>query len=134
MRRAHDGGYLIVGKSSRPGVGGWFVKTDTNGFALPNGADTLYHIGIIENGVTKSIDVKVYPNPTSDFVILQFDKLIESDIEVSVFDISGRLILNNMYSNRKIIKFNLTSLAKGIYLIIIRISNGNNLAVKIIKK
>ena len=134
LRKAHDGGYLIVGLTNRYGIGGWFVKTDTLGFALPNGGDTLYHIGITENGVTKSFDVKVYPNPISDIVNLQFDKFADGDIEVSVFDFSGRLILNNMYSNRKIIRLNLSSLAKGLYLLNIRINNENNLAVKIIKK
>ena len=134
MRRAHDGGYLIVGRSNRQGVGGWFVKTDSLGFALPNGADTLYHIGISENGVTKSIDVKVFPNPTSDFVNLQFDKLIDGDIDVSIFDFSGRLILSNMYANRKIIRLDLSGLAKGLYLLNIKINNESKLAVKIIKK
>ncbi len=134
MRRAHDGGYLIVGRSYRSGVGGWFVKTDSNGFALPNGADTLYHIGFEEKGILKTIDIIAYPNPTSDFVSLQFDKLVDGDIEVSVFDFSGRLLFNKKYANRKTIKLNLTSLAKGIYLINISINNGSKLAVKVIKK
>jgi hypothetical protein len=133
IRRAHDGGYLIVGRSYRSGVGGWFVKTDTLGFALPNGADTLYHIGFEEKGVLKTTGIIAYPNPTSDFVSLQFDKLVDGDIEVSVFDFSGRLLLNKKYANRKIIKLDLTSLAKGIYLLNISINNHSKLAVKIIK-
>jgi len=133
MRRAHDGGYLIVGRSYRSGVGGWFVKTDSNGFALPNGGDTLYHIGFEEKGILKTIDIIAYPNPTSDFISLQFDKLVVGEIEVSVFDFSGRLLFNKKYANRKTIKLNLTSLAKGIYLINISINNGSKLAVKVIK-
>jgi hypothetical protein len=67
MRAAHDGGYLIVGMTMVAGAGGWLVKTDTLGCALPNCADTLYHIGIetVERGRQ---EVFVYPNPTADYL------------------------------------------------------------------
>lgn len=106
MRRAHDGGYLIVGKSSRPGVGGWFVKTDTNGFALPNGADTLYHIGIGEQA-EQNISFRVYPNPTSDRFNIVFEEIPKCEIQIQLFDITGRLVESRKVNSLQKISFEL---------------------------
>jgi hypothetical protein len=114
-------------------VGGWFVKTDTNGFALPNGADTLYHIGFIENGISQSYKMKVYPNPVSDFLTIEFDKLITGKISITVFDMTGRIVLNKEKQNQQMIKLNISKLTKGIYLLKINLKNDNGIAVKIIK-
>jgi hypothetical protein len=132
MRRAHDGGYLIVGKSSRPGVGGWFVKTDTNGFALPNGADTLYHIGIVEHP-TQNISFRVYPNPSSDVVNIVFEEQPKSKVKIQLFDITGRLIDSKEVNNVKNVKFELIDLKKGVYILNIRSVQGWSKSIKIIK-
>ena len=83
--------------------------------------------------IDKSLGLKVYPNPTSDFINLQFEKSIDNEIEISVFDFSGRLLLNKMYSNQKTIKLNISDLDNGIYLIKIRTGQVNTLVIKIIK-
>jgi hypothetical protein len=132
MRRAHDGGYLIVGKSSRPGVGGWFVKTDSLGFALPNGTDTLYHIGIGEQP-EQNIAFRVYPNPTSDRVNIVFEEVPKGDIQLQLFDITGRLIDNKEINNQNNITFNLNNLKKGVYILNIKSYEGWSKSVKIIK-
>ena len=83
--------------------------------------------------IDKSPSLKIYPNPTSGFINLQFKKSIDNDIEISVLDFSGRLLLNEMYSNQKTIKLNISDLDNGIYLIKIRTGQVNTLVVKIIK-
>ncbi len=83
--------------------------------------------------IEKSLGLKVYPNPTTDFINLQFEKSIDHGIEISVLDFSGRLLLNEIYSNQKTIKLNLSSIDDGIYLIKIIIDQANTLTVKVIK-
>jgi len=132
MRRAHDGGYLIVGKSMRSGVGGWFVKTDTNGYALPNGADTLYHIGIGKQP-EQNIGFRVYPNPTSDRVNIVFEEVPKGNIQIQFFDITGRLIGSKEINNLKNVSFELIDLKKGVYILNIKSYEGWTKSVKIIK-
>ena len=110
MRRAHNGGYLIVGLSYRPGVGGWFVKTDTNGFALPNGADTTYHIGLEEhNKLSNYINLRIYPNPATHILYMEGDFLKAS---VSIFDITGKQLVSKPLLNNQL---DISPLTKGLY-------------------
>lgn len=132
MRRAHDGGYLIVGKSIRSGVGGWFVKTDTNGFALPNGADTLYHIGIGKQP-EQNIGFRVYPNPTSDKVNIVFEEIPKGKIETQLYDITGRLIETKEVNNVRNVTIELYNLNDGIYILNIKSDKGWSKSVKVIK-
>jgi hypothetical protein len=74
----------------------------------------------------------VSPNPSKGTVILSLST--DSDVKVSLFDISGRNIYNNTYSNSDIIfnqelKFN--NLSKGIYLLNVE-SNGKKASKKLI--
>jgi hypothetical protein len=115
MRRAHDGGYLIVGRSSRQGVGGWFVKTDSLGFALPNGGDTLYHIGIEEFEKIQKQELILYPNPAQNSItiVLPDDKI--NDAELVITDLSGRLVINKTINTSSTI--DISELSNGVYLL-----------------
>jgi len=132
MRRAHDGGYLIVGRSSRQGVGGWFVKTDSLGFALPNGADTLYHIGIGEQA-EQNIAFRVYPNPTSDRVNIVFEEIPKDKIRLLLFDLTGRLIKSKEVNHQGNVTFDLFDLKKGLYILNIKSNDEFSKSIKIIK-
>ena len=120
MRRAHDGGFLIVGLTNRPGLGGWFVKTDTNGFALPNGADTLYHIGIEEKNICSTDQtLTVYPNPAVNRVVVTigYNTILPNGF-IKIYDLQGRLVKNEILVNKqKYIVINISDLNTGIYLI-----------------
>lgn len=117
MRAAHDGGYLIVGMTDVVGAGGWFVKTDTMGCALPNCADTLYHIGIEtqERGIQQ---VFVYPNPTRDHLIIRTkDNSALPHGTLQIFNMQGALqkeIAIPKYQSH--IQLNLSHLSSGLYL------------------
>ena len=60
-----------------------------------------------------SISFSIYPNPTSSFVNISFEKL-EDPITLSVFDIRGRLINENIFSE-KITQFDMSNYSNGIY-------------------
>jgi hypothetical protein len=115
MRCAHDGGYLIVGLSERAGVGGWFVKTDTNGFALPNQGDTLFHIGVSEYVPPETGEVLLYPNPFSNQAELSFEEGVFSEFQL--IDILGNVVYKSPieYSSTSI-TINRNGMARGFYL------------------
>jgi hypothetical protein len=133
LRKAHDGGYLIVGLTNRFGIGGWFVKTDTLGFALPNGGDTLYHIGFENNNISQTYNMKVYPNPSNNYIILDFDKIVVDRIDITIFDLTGRIVLKTSMQNQKSKRLDISMLTKGVYLLNVRMVDHNERTIKIIK-
>ena len=62
-----------------------------------------------------SISFSVYPNPTSSFVNISFEKLTDP-ITLRVFDIRGRLINENVFSN-KLVQVDMSNYANGIYIL-----------------
>ena len=59
------------------------------------------------------ISFSIYPNPTSSFVNISFEKL-EDPITLRVFDMRGRLINENIFSE-KITQFDMSNYSNGIY-------------------
>jgi len=133
MRGAKDGGYLIVGRTKRYGMGGWFVKTDTNGFALPNGADTLYHIGISESKESINKPLVIYPNPATDVFYLSIDDKEFSKGILEIYDLTGRLKYQQKLNAGKN-SINIEELSSGMYLVRIKSSKGKIRAGKLIVK
>jgi hypothetical protein len=135
MRKASDGGYLIVGRSNYTGKGGWFVKTDTLGCALPNCADTLYHIGIetVEQGKQ---ELFVYPNPTRDFLNIRTKNNTPLPQGIlQIFNLQGALqqeIAIPAYQHQ--IQLNLSHLPKGLYMGRIVSSDGGGGGFKFVKE
>jgi hypothetical protein len=135
MRQASDGGYLIVGRSNITGKGGWFVKTDTMGCALPNCADTLYHIGIetVERGRQ---EVYVYPNPTRDHLNIRTkDNTSLPQGTLLIFNMQGALqkeVAIPAYQNQ--MQVNLSHLPAGIYLGRIVSTGGDGGTFRIVKQ
>jgi len=69
--------------------------------------------------------IEIYPNPAHEQLYLYFDsEKIPSEIIIS--DITGKIILKKTYSNKyfsKVIKLNVSSFAKGIYIVHFKYSN-----------
>ena len=67
---------------------------------------------------------RIYPNPSSDYIFIDNNH----DIDVSIFDLNGKKVFINKMDNR----LNISSLDKGMYIIIL--DDGTNLTIqKIIK-
>ncbi|WP_127844779.1 T9SS type A sorting domain-containing protein [Psychroflexus aestuariivivens] len=75
--------------------------------------------------------VSIYPNPTSEFI--EISTSIETEFDVQVFDMNGKILMNldNLNSN----KIDLSELASGIYFVKLQSENQrNSITKKIIKK
>ena len=73
----------------------------------------------IESVDIKNIKFKLYPNPTSDKLVLEkLDNKEFKNLELSLFDMNGKLVLNQAITNN-ITAINLRDLDSGVYLLVI---------------
>jgi hypothetical protein len=96
---------------------------------LPDGqVIPLSNVTSIED--KSSIDFRLYPNPASDRLTLEFGELTSSNLNVKVTDMTGRILINQekaLYQNN--ITLNTSRLASGNYLL--HMEDGNKRAVKL---
>jgi hypothetical protein len=71
--------------------------------------------------LTNNLDIGIYPNPATD--ILNIELNISTEYQLSIFDISGKLLYTQQ-SNNKQLKVDLSHYSPGIYLVKIFTSNG----------
>jgi hypothetical protein len=83
---------------------------------------TFTYSSIIKSNCISStqeiINIKIFPNPTTDILTIQIDNNKE-DIYYNIFDINGKIIIdNNLGKNKKILQnINISSLANATYFI-----------------
>ena len=61
------------------------------------------------------VEIKVYPNPTSDFITVHFSKIVEKSTYL-LFNLSGKLILQKNIESTDA-KIDMTSFAEGTYIL-----------------
>ena len=86
---------------------------------------TLKILGIAE---IEKESVKIYPNPTADYVFLKLNSTVKLET-AEIFDLSGKLISQSKITEDKL---HLRFLNQGIYLL--KFKNSNIQPIKIIKK
>ena len=74
----------------------------------------------VENNEINKLDIKAYPNPTSDYVYIRNNSPIR---EVQLFDINGKLIYSNSNQN-ELVKIDLMNVNTGTY--IVRVVDNNS--------
>jgi hypothetical protein len=78
--------------------------------------------------------IKIYPNPTTDYVILELDQDNDSPVAyVSIYDMKGKSILEQPLKGENKRQLSLSGLPVGIYLVHVR-SNERSEIAKIVKK
>lgn len=89
------------------------------------------YLGLNDN--FKSMNVKIFPNPTSTGINIVFDKSPKGSLIIELFDITGRLVRIYEPPKQKNYIFNITDLQEGIYILNIKSSDEFSKSVKIIK-
>jgi hypothetical protein len=97
------------------------IYFDYNYPIITNEAVTIFEstMSIEEN--IKNIDLKVYPNPTTDYFNLASDSKIQS---IEMYDASGRLILKSFVNGFET-RQDVNQLNKGMYFLKIKTENGD---------
>jgi len=99
--------------------------TETVSIYTPGG-----NTGINKNELEES-KINVFPNPAKDFIAIQLNQLTKNNIDVELYDLTGRLIQKTvLFQGSTIVNFDTRTLYEGTYLIKI-IDNGNVVTKKI---
>ncbi|MCF8299362.1 MAG: T9SS type A sorting domain-containing protein [Saprospiraceae bacterium] len=129
----NDGGFLAAGYH-KPYVGSynagaWLVKMDSMGFAPGS-----YTIGIENNELIITNNVRIYPNPSSDNINLSFAKNPSSQIILQIYNSVGVLVKQNQFqANNQEYRINIEDLESGVYFISILSDNKKLFSDKFIK-
>jgi hypothetical protein len=83
----------------------------------------------VEANELANMSLSVFPNPSSDFVAIQGSSVLKENLDITLYDITGRLVQKTtLYQGSTIAYFDTRTLYSGEY--IIRISNGKNVTTK----
>lgn len=92
-------------------------NSNTGTVVMQGFQQSLWSTYIASNDKTDTI-IRTYPNPFSDIVNFQFSKIIDSEISVFVFDVSGRLVhQQKKKADNSILTINLSKLPRSEYLV-----------------
>ncbi len=81
-----------------------------------------------------SENLKIYPNPTTGMVVIDFDDKIVSEIEVAVFSIDGTRVFMNTYLPSDKIRFDISKYVSGMYFVKIIADNREEIRKLILKE
>jgi len=85
----------------------------------------------INNSEIDALKINVFPNPANDFVAIQLNHLTKNNIDIELYDLTGRLLQKTvLFQGSTIVNFDTRTLYEGTYLIKI-IDNGNVVTKKI---
>ncbi len=129
VNQTSDSGYVIIGNRNGFQMGDiYIIKTDKHGFANPP-------IGILPNSNSQP---KIYsflppsPNPSNPEFTIKFDLPYKSIVNITVYDVLGRVVLNflnsELITGSYTLKINLSNFASGLYFVkLFAVSNDLNL-------
>ena len=98
----------------------------------PNGDNAIYWSENLSVSDSISNTIKVYPNPVEDMLTIVTEKY-NKELFITIFDMQGKRVLNNVIKNSKEFNINLSKLISGTYLLNIKTEN-KNINTKILKK
>ena len=82
------------------------------------GGTTTYSTTSINESLLNAIEINVYPNPANDFIVMQFNSLVKKDINVELFDITGKSVQKSIiYQGSTIANIDTRALYSGQYIL-----------------
>lgn len=76
----------------------------------------------------------IFPNPTNDFISLNFAKKINNSLEINIYDIQGKPVyINTFKSIETLVRMDVSKLSKGMYFLKVNDSNSETIKKLIIK-
>ncbi len=134
IKATNDKGFIIVGSTA-------FAGSEPYPNVLAIKTDSVGHAPALLNLKDQTIDIESfilfqnYPNPFNSSTILEYELEINSDIKLSIYDITGKQIgiLVNSFQNRGhySITFNSNSIPSGIYFYILEVFEPNTNKIRL---
>lgn len=134
---ASAGGYNVNGALSISWtLGETIIPTFTSqdgSLILAHGFQQKLIITAVEENLDLQVKIKVYPNPASEVVNIQFEEPVDGEIDVAILDSQGKLIKRETIESAIVEKqINLQDFPAGIYYI--RLTKGKLVNVyKVVK-
>lgn len=69
--------------------------------------------------------IMLYPNPAHSFIVIESAYLLKTELEVKIFDISGRRIYESSMENVGNLEISVENWSKGLYIVEVYLSSGN---------
>lgn len=89
-------------------------------------------ISLIENYNSKTVRIKIYPNPSPNIVILETERIYQEKLSYNLYNEIGNVLLKKkLISN--IQKIDLENFEAGVYFLVIISENNTSLKYKIVK-
>ncbi|MEL6813071.1 MAG: T9SS type A sorting domain-containing protein [Bacteroidota bacterium] len=107
-----------------------FYNNGTNGYVVTN--FEIETDGVLGVDDVFSDNLIIYPNPASEWVVIQ-QKQYASDLEIVVLDVNGRRLTSGISSEEEVVKVDMATLASGMYWLQLT-SEGNTVVKKIVKQ
>lgn len=105
--------------------GDYSVEVTTAAGCTGTSSATSYYVSVEEENAFTSINM--FPNPTFDYVYLQFNSNFEGELNVNLYDLSGKLIQSksnvNFVNGYNLVEFNVNDLKSGMYIVSIQNKN-----------
>lgn len=108
-------------------------------FVLNDGTNLLtqgfHQPELLVTAITNIVDnagVTVFPNPTADFVQIQFDKTNENNI-IELFSAEGKLVLSQQTNSNTLVQIDMSTYSNGTYMLTIKDKSSKNKSYQIVK-
>lgn len=116
----------------------WTKQSFNNGSVAKETTNYYYYEdydnGVSLNDVNSKVKVSVYPNPANAVLNIDFEETMQSDVHISIFDLTGKLTSHHQ-TKVKENKIDIKELATGQYLIQLSDKSGRSLfSQKFLKK
>lgn len=117
----NNNSYSVQQSTGQAGVIGTFKNngyTLRQGFIQPN-----IWAKIVDKNLPISLTATFYPNPFSEIVTLNFSEKITSNIDISVYDLLGKLVLSKKYQAKQNLNMQFGSLSLGGFILKVTANN-----------
>jgi len=96
-----------------------YAYTDSNGCS-GSASDTMHVlacVGINENAISA---INIYPNPANNNININLSSIKQDKIVITLFDVTGKMVMNQQVNGGTITALDVTNLSTGIYYITVQ--------------
>lgn len=122
-----DEGVIVtgLGADEQENLGTLLLKTDNNG---------AYSLANIDDDELDKQDIIVYPNPASEKINIDISNIDFNSLKLVIYNIEGVKISERDYQFKETIQLDLSSIANGLYHMVITFDNQSSVSKKIVKQ
>jgi len=95
--------------------------------------DFFINTGIEDVEIEMLSQFSIYPQPANDFVNVKFDHYPKQNIEISIFDLSGKQVQQGAFQAKKEFRINTSGLNPGLYMIEVKVDQFSHVEKLIIR-